>query len=340
MSVFKPQFGHHHLHHECNQTCCEKGETVPPLPMSTTADSEHLDELSVYTSDSESSSHDSSSWSNSSSYISDDDATLSGDKGENAADDDKKETKDIAHGIFLSLKMVQLLRSRTSEGNLLTKGQIFENMVPTETKPALRRNSDGDVATGIVYAIQTKSPMEPYLAHKSDTPSPKNVLSNILLSHGRPIAPTPSSSVTTWVKSCTLGYSMELMTAVRQDDLPTIQKFHAAGHNLQCANKFQESILNAVVRRPRTDILRFLVEEAGVSMRVCCDGGRTILHDAAWTGNPCWASLRFILQKHPEFLLIADKRGFTPLDYVPKEAWVDWEIFLNINEELVLARDR
>jgi hypothetical protein len=38
-------------------------------------------------------------------------------------------------------------------------------------------------------------------------------------------------------------------------------------------------------------------------------------------------------------LYITDKRGFTPLDYIPKEAHEAWNAWLAENKHLVVPRD-
>jgi Ankyrin repeats (many copies) len=71
------------------------------------------------------------------------------------------------------------------------------------------------------------------------------------------------------------------------------------------------------------------VEEAGVSLRVCCDGGRTVLHDACWTQHPSFDCIRYILEHHQSDLVYCtDRRGFTPLDYVPRDSHAAWHAFL------------
>jgi hypothetical protein len=71
--------------------------------------------------------------------------------------------------------------------------------------------------------------------------------------------------------------------AARNEDLPLLKKLHEEGHNLQCSNKFGESIIHIICRRGRDDILDFLVSEVDVSLRLRDDLGRTPLHDAAWS---------------------------------------------------------
>jgi Ankyrin repeats (3 copies) len=239
-------------------------------------------------------------------------------------------------GLYLSLEVVQLLRLNTSEGNIFKGNAAFENLVP-QTVP--RRGSEGGGATSnIVYAVQTKSAMDDRPGNNNDENvlKPKQVVTQILEAHGHSFQSIPYQDVSTWVKGCTASYNLTLMDAVRKDNVDTFRAMHASGCNLQCANKWGETILHAVARYGRLDIMEFLVEEANISLNVCCDGGRTVLHDGCWTVTPHWDCISYILQRVPGVLFVADKRGFTPLDYVPKDAWADWQLYLESVPHLIV----
>jgi Ankyrin repeats (3 copies) len=241
-------------------------------------------------------------------------------------------------GLYLSLEVVQLLRLNTSEGNIFKGNAAFENLVP---KTVPRRGSEGGGAkSNIVYAVQTKSAMDDRPggrnANDENVLKPKQVVTQILEAHGHTFESIPYQDVSTWVKGCTASYNLTLMDAVRKDNVDTFRAMHASGCNLQCANKWGETILHAVARYGRLDILEFLVEEANISLNVCCDGGRTVLHDGCWTVTPHWDCISYILQRVPQVLFVADKRGFTPLDYVPKDAWADWQLYLESVPHLIV----
>jgi len=125
----------------------------------------------------------------------------------------------------------------------------------------------------------------------------------------------------------------ELLRAIRSHDLPLIQKLHqeSGKASLQASNQFGETILHVCVRRGTPDILRFLLSAGQVSPKVHCDYGRTPLHDALWTfNNPHSVQMAAIIMATcPEMLLVMDKRGFTPLDYVPRDRWADCCRFLD-----------
>lgn len=246
-------------------------------------------------------------------------------------------------GLYLSLEMVQMLRVSTSDGNVF-------NMMPQATIDAMtpnsppRRNSGGPpTASRMVFAMQSKSPLESHQQHaasEANIPKPKNVLKGILVEQGLEVKYHSSSDMPGFfVKCCVHSHTFELMTAVRKNDLTVIRKLHESGHNLQCSNKFQESVIHTVARRGLPDILTYLTQVAGCSVRVCCDGGRTALHDACWTGNPSWVCIRILLELCPDLLLVMDKRGLTPLDYIPKEAHEDWNAWLVGNTNLLIPHE-
>lgn len=128
------------------------------------------------------------------------------------------------------------------------------------------------------------------------------------------------------------AWVQELTRAVRDQDMPTLEQMHRTGQNLQACNAFGESVIHLAVRRGSPDALRFLLQEAGISMRVRCDLGRSPVHDAAWclASNPkSYQMMALLLNESPMQLLIKDKRGYTPLQYVPRVKWAECNDFLD-----------
>jgi ankyrin repeat protein len=103
-------------------------------------------------------------------------------------------------------------------------------------------------------------------------------------------------------------------------------------------NKFGESILHLACRHGKTGIVEFLMFQAGSSPRVICDSGRTPMHDACWTATPNFECIRLVLKEVPDLLLIADKRGFTPLVYLPRDTWGEWSDFLERNRDILAPK--
>jgi ankyrin repeat protein len=98
---------------------------------------------------------------------------------------------------------------------------------------------------------------------------------------------------------------------------------------MQCGNKFGETIIHAAARRHSAEVAKFLLDECNVCPRVCCDSGRTPLHDACWTVNPNFDVVTLLLDKCPDLLYITDKRGFTPMQYIRQELWGQWCHYLD-----------
>ena len=127
--------------------------------------------------------------------------------------------------------------------------------------------------------------------------------------------------------------------AARNEDLDLLRTLHSEGQSLQCANRFGESIIHIICRRSRDDILEFLVSEVGVSVRLMDDLGRTPLHDAAWTDRPNFKVAALLLSKEPDMIYTQDKRGNSPLSYVPKQNWGLWNNFLQTHKALLARKE-
>lgn len=128
------------------------------------------------------------------------------------------------------------------------------------------------------------------------------------------------------------AWTNDITKAVRDHNLKALEEMHLRGERLQACNQFGESIVHLCVRRGTPEILRFLLQDAGVSMRVCCENGRTPVHDAAWclNDNPkSYQMLMILMAESPMQLHITDKRGFTPLSYVPRARWAECNRFLD-----------
>ena len=124
------------------------------------------------------------------------------------------------------------------------------------------------------------------------------------------------------------AYNLETLGAARSNDLDKLKRLHANGSSLACCNRFGESLLHLVCRTGSTAIVRFMVEDAGVSLCTRDDYYRTPLHDACWTSKPNFDLFLFIIQKEPELLVAKDVRGHMPLNYVRREQWDTWRKFL------------
>jgi hypothetical protein len=162
-----------------------------------------------------------------------------------------------------------------------------------------------------------------------DHSNPDKCLKALLSRHNISYKTVPSLSVTDFFTKPSESYDLNLIQAVRTEDLDTLRLKTSLGQTMQCANQFGHTLLHTAARRGATDIVRFFLTEANdVTPKVVCDMGRTPLHDACWTASPNFEIIEMLLDSSPDLLFLTDIRGFTPMAYVPKEHWQDWCFFL------------
>lgn len=130
----------------------------------------------------------------------------------------------------------------------------------------------------------------------------------------------------------TSQYTTAVVTAFRQCDMAKIRQLHKDGQlTSNASNAYGESVLHIASRRGNLEMLKFLIEDVQIDPRKYCDDyGRTALHDACWTptSEPAFDVVDYLLTKSPEHLLLKDKRGFTPLDYIRPKDHGKWLRFL------------
>lgn len=126
------------------------------------------------------------------------------------------------------------------------------------------------------------------------------------------------------------AYDSETIQAIRQNDIKALENLKSMGYSFQGCNRFGESLLHLACRRSSLDVIRFLVVDCSVSLRVRDDYGRTPLHDVCWRKEPNFDIIDIILDQEPDLLLIADKRGHVPLDYARREHWGLWIHYLAV----------
>ncbi|CAB9525938.1 ANK [Seminavis robusta] len=126
------------------------------------------------------------------------------------------------------------------------------------------------------------------------------------------------------------SYSLEISQAIRNNELPLIRKLFSSGAaNVDGCTNHGESTVHLAARLGRLDILKFLVDEAGVSLRVKDDNGRTPLHDACWTNSDNFELIHFLLAHSPDLLFVFDKKGYSAFQYIPQKCWGEWSQFLH-----------
>lgn len=117
------------------------------------------------------------------------------------------------------------------------------------------------------------------------------------------------------------SYGIELTRSARSGNVQAVCTLIKSGLSANPCNKFGESLIHILARRGKSrnafEMLRQLCQ-LGSQMHLCDDFGRTPLHDACWTVDPCFRSVSLLLDRDINLLRLRDKRGSTPFDYVEK----------------------
>jgi ankyrin repeat protein len=126
--------------------------------------------------------------------------------------------------------------------------------------------------------------------------------------------------------------------AVRQGDREkVVELLEAKGGNANLQNDTGNSLLMLACRYVggSTDIIKELLDQ-GASLCVCCDAGKTPMHDLLWMigGQQHFDIVkRFIMdtQHQGNMFLMEDHHGYTPLDYLQEALWPEFNSFLACN---------
>jgi GAF domain-containing protein len=126
------------------------------------------------------------------------------------------------------------------------------------------------------------------------------------------------------------AYNMTVVNLARNNQVDQLRTYYQQHGRavLDCFNRFGEGLLNMACRRGFVDMVQFLLEDVGLSVRVRDDYGRTPLHDACWNPTPQLAIGTWITQRDPVLFLIADKRSYTAFQYARQSDWAVWRQFL------------
>ena len=119
------------------------------------------------------------------------------------------------------------------------------------------------------------------------------------------------------------SYGPRMVRIVREGNAVALRETLAIGLSPNPCNQFGESLLHMVCRRGDLTLLKVMIE-AGSSLQVSDDYGRTPLHDAFWAANPAYGVVETILKRDAGLFFMKDKRGALPLSYVTKPHWQDW----------------
>jgi ankyrin repeat protein len=133
------------------------------------------------------------------------------------------------------------------------------------------------------------------------------------------------------------SYDFELVKVVREKNVDRLREMFSEGRSMNACNQFGESLVHMVCRRGDIEILKFMIEEAGVSFTIKDDFGRNPFHDACWTPTPNFEVMGMLIAVADINLLLAkDVRGNTPFDYARKEHHGKWGAYLDNQKDIIL----
>mmetsp|Transcript_28054 Transcript_28054/g.42445 ORF Transcript_28054/g.42445 Transcript_28054/m.42445 type:complete len:504 (+) Transcript_28054:2-1513(+) len=128
------------------------------------------------------------------------------------------------------------------------------------------------------------------------------------------------------------SYGVRIVQSVRQSNPELLEKLLKCGLSPNPCNAFGESIVHMVCRRGDSKLLKVL-KDAGCSLQVTDDFGRTPLHDACWTAEPNFETVDIILDTDLRLLNVVDCRGSSPLSYVKRDHWGKWIAYFQSKKE-------
>ena len=214
--------------------------------------------------------------------------------------------------------------------------------IPEFLTNRMRKAELAEVDTNNVSKATEVRSIEGPATKQLEREDPRVLYSQILEKHGicsRPLKGEELNDFFVEMREANVtGYTMDKVTAMRREDIKTLRCMHSQGETLQVCNPFGESIIHSACRRGLQSVIRFLVEEAGVSLAVKDDFGKTPAHDACWTIKPNFEVVQIIVTACPDLFLVPDKRGSLPLDYTQKSLWSEWCAFLRDNEDKLIPK--
>jgi len=128
------------------------------------------------------------------------------------------------------------------------------------------------------------------------------------------------------------SYGIRTVQAVRQSNPELLQKILDCKLSPNPCNSFGESVVHMACRRGDFKLLKIL-KDAGCSLQVTDDFGRTPLHDACWTAEPNFETVELILNTDIRLLNVVDCRGSSPLSYVKRDHWMKWIAYFQSRAE-------
>ena len=210
-----------------------------------------------------------------------------------------------------------------------------QSIEPTISLKGNKVSSEGD----LVQKLSTSNISSQHNSSDPDETHPHNLLVNILKEKGCKATMRKSSSVKDFFLEITeegiAAFDQDVARAVRENNITFLRERRDSGKTLQSSNRFGESLIHMACRRGSTEVVRFFIKEANVSLRVKDDFGRTPLHDACWSPEPNFKLMELLISHDPDLLMIEDVRGHSPFSYARKNHWGCWKKFLSEKRDII-----
>ena len=253
------------------------------------------------------------------------------------------------------------------DANLLTADEIAKMLIMSRPVPGKQRVSSDSTSAGMRRSVSESRIHKSYdtvgpsisddnasILSKKSSVSGKQTIPNdmkpwdylgVLMTEcgikheAVPYTKVPDGFFTRLESKHFTSYDSDIARATRVGDLAAVQARYGSKRPLLSCNRFKETTIHTICRRGHVNLLRFIVNETDISIRVVDDIGRNPIHDACWTHRPNFELMKMLVTACPDLLYISDNRGFTPLDYVGKGCWREWCKFLRDNKDIIVPKE-
>jgi len=126
------------------------------------------------------------------------------------------------------------------------------------------------------------------------------------------------------------SFGTRFVKAVHTSDEKALSELLQCGLSPNPCNQFRDSILDLVCKQGNAVIFDCFMRH-GAELQTMDGFGRTPLHHCCWASTFCRPIVDSILERDPMQLMIEDKRGQTPLEYVRADLASEWIQYLEEN---------
>lgn len=125
----------------------------------------------------------------------------------------------------------------------------------------------------------------------------------------------------------TASYGPRILECIRENEEDMLEALMEAGLSPNACNQHGESLLHITCRCSNVNLFDSLIKH-GADVSQTDDHGRTPLHDCCWAAQPSFAIAHELLRRDKFALFLLDAHGSTPLSYITKKNWGQWNFFL------------